>query len=217
MNQAAGRKTLGTAGAIASAILVSASCLGSLNINIYTTGKLTVAAAQHGYLPKVLAGKDPKLSVQQINDAPRSTSRECRRQKVARWATAFLGQDAFQNTPRAAMGFNASIACIYALLGTFGALTTFIGLAEYTFYFLTVGGALVLRWTQPQLPRPYRSPLWMPVLFTLVSFLLVIRGGLFAPVQAIVLIILVTCGFALQRYKRQRERTTERIVIDGSN
>ena len=191
---------------------------------MFTTGKLTVAAAQHGYLPKILAGKGPKLSVQQIDNAPRSTSWERRLQKVSRWATNFLGQDAFQNTPVAAMGFNASIACIYALLGTFGALTTFVGLAEYMFYFLTVGGALVLRWAQPQLPRPYRSPLWMPILFTLVSFLLVIRGGLFAPIQATMLIILVVCGFSLQWYKRRLERATEQLVqgspgmmIDGGD
>ena len=149
--------------------------------------------------------------MQQVDDAPRRTSWERRLQKVSLWATTFLGQDAFQNTPVAAMGFNASIACIYALLGTFGGLTTFVGLAEYMFYFLTVGGALALRWTQPQLSRPYRSPLWMPILFTLVSFLLVIRGGLFAPVQAIVLIVLVICGFSMQWYKRRRERAAEQL------
>ena len=55
MSQAVGRKALGSAGAIIFVILVSASCLGVLNIDIYSGGILTEAAAQRGYLPGFLA------------------------------------------------------------------------------------------------------------------------------------------------------------------
>lgn len=46
---------MGPVGAIIFVILVSASCLGVLNIDIYSGGILTETAAQHGYLPRILA------------------------------------------------------------------------------------------------------------------------------------------------------------------
>lgn len=50
-----GRKALGPTGVIVFVILVSASCLGVLNIDIYSGGILTETAARHGYLPRFLA------------------------------------------------------------------------------------------------------------------------------------------------------------------
>lgn len=49
---------MGTIGGLIFAILVSASCLGVLNIDVYTSGILVVASARHGYLPAFLI--DPK-------------------------------------------------------------------------------------------------------------------------------------------------------------
>lgn len=45
---------MGTIGGLMFAILVSASCLGVLNIDVYTSGILVVASARHGYLPAFL-------------------------------------------------------------------------------------------------------------------------------------------------------------------
>ncbi|MCJ1269327.1 hypothetical protein MMC22_009219 [Lobaria immixta] len=53
---AVGRQTLGNIGGLIFAILVSASCLGVLNIDVYTTGILTVTSARRGYLPMILIG-----------------------------------------------------------------------------------------------------------------------------------------------------------------
>lgn len=55
-SQAVGRQTLGNIGGLIFAILVSASCLGVLNIDVYTTGILTVTSARRGYLPMILVG-----------------------------------------------------------------------------------------------------------------------------------------------------------------
>lgn len=52
--QAVGRKSLGPFGGPLFGILVSISCLGSLNTNIYATGKLVDAAAELGYMPRLL-------------------------------------------------------------------------------------------------------------------------------------------------------------------
>jgi len=43
---------LGAAGGLVFAVLVSIACAGSLNANIFTTGRFTESAAHKGYIPK---------------------------------------------------------------------------------------------------------------------------------------------------------------------
>ena len=38
-------------------LIVSASCLGALNANVFATGRLCVAASKQDYFPKVLANR----------------------------------------------------------------------------------------------------------------------------------------------------------------
>ena len=38
-------------------LIVSASCLGALNANVFATGRLCVAASQQDYAPRVLANR----------------------------------------------------------------------------------------------------------------------------------------------------------------
>lgn len=51
---AVGRKTFGSIGGLFFAVLVSVSCLGSINANMFITGKLIVAAAEQNYMPRAL-------------------------------------------------------------------------------------------------------------------------------------------------------------------
>lgn len=67
-------------------------------------------------------------------------------------------------------------------------LLTLNGLAEYTFFFLTVLAAIILRFREPDLHRPVKPLLIIPVLFAIVSALVVVRGAVFAPVQTAVLV-----------------------------
>lgn len=61
-------------------------------------------------------------------------------------------------------------------------------MAEYTFFFLTVVGDIVLRFREPDLARPYKPPIILPILFCVVSGFVVVRGAVFAPVQFAVLL-----------------------------
>jgi amino acid transporter len=56
-------------------------------------------------------------------------------------------------------------------------------MAEYTFFFLTVVGDVILRFREPGLERPYKPPIVVPLLFCIVSGFVVVRGAVFAPVQ----------------------------------
>ncbi len=43
----------GAPGGTVYSLVVSASCLGSLNANVFTTGRLIVAASKNHYIPKI--------------------------------------------------------------------------------------------------------------------------------------------------------------------
>lgn len=73
-------------------------------------------------------------------------------------------------------------------------LLTLNGLAEYAFFFLTVLGAIILRFREPELPRPVKPLIFVPIIFAVISGFVVVRGAVFAPVQAIVLLAIWCIG-----------------------
>lgn len=86
------------------------------------------------------------------------------------------------------------ITLIYILTGSFRALLTFVGMAEWVFYVSTVVGLLILRRREPQLERPYRPTVVLPVTFVIVGTLVIVRSAMFAPVQSGVLAGLLILG-----------------------
>jgi amino acid transporter len=106
------------------------------------------------------------------------------------------------DAPINAIILSTALGAIYILLGNFRALLTFNGLGEYTFFFLTVLGAIILRYRQPGLARPYKPLILIPVIFALVSGFVVVRGAAFAPTQALILVALWALGLAF--YWNQR-------------
>jgi solute carrier family 7 (L-type amino acid transporter), member 9/15 len=95
------------------------------------------------------------------------------------------------------------VSAVYILLGNMRILLTLNGLAEYTFFFLTVLGAIILRFREPELKRPVKPFILIPILFALVSGFVVVRGAVFAPIQAAILIGIWAVG-AIFYYVRRR-------------
>jgi L-type amino acid transporter 9 len=89
------------------------------------------------------------------------------------------------------------ITLVYILTGSFRALLTFVGMAEWVFYVSTVVGLLILRRREPQLERPYRPTVVLPVAFVIAGTLVIIRSAMFAPVQSVVLAGLLVVGAAI--------------------
>lgn len=86
------------------------------------------------------------------------------------------------------------ITLIYISTGSFRALLTFVGMAEWVFYVSTVIGLLILRHREPHLERPYRPTVILPVVFVIVGTLVIVRSAMFAPVQSGVLAGLLLVG-----------------------
>ena len=86
------------------------------------------------------------------------------------------------------------ITLMYIFTGSFRALLTFVGMAEWVFYVSTVIGLLILRRREPQLERPYKPTILLPVTFVIVGTLVIVRSAIFAPVQSGVLASLLILG-----------------------
>jgi solute carrier family 7 (L-type amino acid transporter), member 9/15 len=142
------------------AILVCLVVAGSLLGNSFVASRMAVAAAHNTWLPSFLG------LVGQFTSKSISTS----------------------DAPLNALLLSSVLSTFYILFGNFRALLTFNGLGEYSFFFLTALGALVLRYREPELRRPYRPWVVVPGIFVVVSGFVVVRGAIFAPVQAGVLV-----------------------------
>jgi L-type amino acid transporter 9 len=94
--QTAGQNVLGRFGAVIFALLVSVACLGSININVFTTARLTISAVSKGYLPKLLSGEGHSQNGQpqdrQLQDAPRDRS-------LSSKLLSLFGEGPFWQTP----------------------------------------------------------------------------------------------------------------------
>lgn len=108
------------------------------------------------------------------------------------------------DAPLNAIVLNTVLSAVFIFLGDFRSLLTFNGLGEYTFFFLTVLGAVVLRFREPGLRRPYRPLLAVPIIFTLVSGFVLVRGAVFAPVPALVLVVVWAVGVLFYVVRRKR-------------
>lgn len=174
-------RLIGPAGGIIAATLVCLVVAGALLGNSFIAGRMAVAAANKSWLPGVLG---------------------------------LVGQFSSKPTPISDAPFNALLlstvlSTIYILFGDFRALLTFNGLGEYSFFFPTTLGALILRWREPELKRPYRPWVVVPGIFVVVSGFVVLRGAIFAPVQAGSLVGVWVVGI-LFWLVRQRSQTQTR-------
>ncbi|GAB1310670.1 Solute carrier family 7 protein [Madurella fahalii] len=184
-------RLLGPAFGIVAAIFICLVVAGSLLGNSFVAGRMAVAAAKQNWLPNLLSvvgrvGTQPDHNEHVSADSQKTSD---------------------SDAPINAIILSTILSALYILLGNFRALLTFNGLGEYTFFFLAVVGAIVLRYREPHLERPYRPFVAIPIVFALVSGFVVVRGAVFAPTQAFVLVGLWTLGLAFYLVQRRyRER-----------
>jgi solute carrier family 7 (L-type amino acid transporter), member 9/15 len=156
--------------------------LGSLLGNSFVAGRMTVAASNARWIPRIL-GTVGHLGRFKLSSASKFSG-ITDEVNVDREAEVEEGGDA----PINAVLLSALLASIYILFGNMRILLTLNGLAEYAFFFLTVVGAIILRFRDPSLARPVKPFIGIPVVFALISGFVVVRGAVFAPAQAGVLV-----------------------------
>ena len=83
-----------------------------------------------------------------------------------------------RGTPVNAIAIFALIACTFAISGTYQDNLTYVGFVGQLFMALTVFGLIVLRRREPDLPRPFRVPLYPIVPLLYVTILVWYLGNL---------------------------------------
>ncbi|KAG9232112.1 amino acid transporter-like protein [Amylocarpus encephaloides] len=195
-----GNKVFGPVGSLILALIVSASCFGALNATTFTSGRLVYVAGKEGYLPKIFG----RIGVS--NDQVASTRLRTRSWVSKRLAKMFGDEETgLFYTPIWAMVLNASLTTLYILVGEFGTLVTFYGVAGYTFYFMTVLGLIVLRVREPNLERPYRTWITTPIIFCCVNLFLLSRAVLAEPIKTLIVVTFIVAGVPVY-YLRLRGR-----------
>lgn len=196
-----GSVVFGPIGSFVFAIIVSASCLGALNATAFTSGRLVYAAGKEGFLPEILGRIGMPCTSEDSGTRLRTPSR------AGKILLRFIGDEhgSLGFTPINAMVFNALLCSAYIIVGEFGTLITFYGVAGYTFYFLTVLGLIVLRVREPYLERPYRTWISTPIIFCCVSLFLLSRAVFRQPIQTLIVLGFVVLGVGVY-YWRVRGR-----------
>ncbi|PBP17684.1 putative amino acid transporter protein [Diplocarpon rosae] len=202
-----GGKVFGPIGSLIFALIVSASCFGSLNAGTFTSGRLVYAAGQEGLLPAVFG----QIGVGN-NAEPRANTMRTRNWFSKTLARLFGDDEAgLFFTPVNAMVLNAALTAFYILVGEFGTLVTFYGVAGYTFYFFTVLGLIILRVREPKLERPYRTWITTPIIFCCVSLFLLSRAVFAEPLQTVIVLLFIVAGIPLYYWRiRGRDQGLKR-------
>ena len=203
-----GSVVFGRIGSLVLAIIVAGSCFGALNATTFTSGRLVYAAGKEGFLPGFLG----HIGMPGMREP---SNRLQRRSWASKTLTRLIGDNegGFGFTPINAMLFNAILCAAYIVVGEFGTLVTFYGVAGYTFYFVTVLGLIVLRVREPYLERPYRTWISTPIIFCCVSLFLLSRAIFAKPAQTLIVIAFVAAGVPVYFWRvkgRGRKKGEER-------
>jgi APA family basic amino acid/polyamine antiporter len=111
--------------------------------------------------------------------------------------------------PVAAVLMQAGWACVLAASGTYDQLTDYVIFASWIFYGLATSAVFVLRFREPDLPRPYKTlgyPV-VPLVFVMVAAWLVVNTLVNRPVESVSGLILIALGLPVYWYFRSAKTT----------
>jgi basic amino acid/polyamine antiporter, APA family len=98
---------------------------------------------------------------------------------------------------------------LLALSGNYDRLTDYALFALCIFYVLNAAAVLLLRRQSPDAERPYRVPLFLPVIFILLMSAILINTLLTATLQSLIGLSFIALGIPFYRY--WASRTPEKI------
>ncbi|KAK0622616.1 amino acid/polyamine transporter I, partial [Immersiella caudata] len=147
---------LGRAGSIVYAVAICLSILGTLNVKMFTAGRLTQAAAERGYLP---------LMMKTVGDVSRKKDDDNNETDDALLPTQ-------PTRPISGIVFNSLVTSAFVLAGDVSSLVSLMGIIEYAVVFMTLIGLLYLRLrAKPDTETPDNRPI-LKVPFVLIPIAL---------------------------------------------
>lgn len=112
------------------------------------------------------------------------------------------------SSPYNAIWLIVILACLYALTGQFNLLTDLTIFVVWAFYVLTFIGVIILRKKQPNLPRPYKVPLYpvIPILAILGGLFVVINQVITSPLISLGGIVITLIGLPVFSYSSRKNK-----------
>ncbi|KAG0379559.1 hypothetical protein BGX24_012671 [Mortierella sp. AD032] len=102
-----------------------------------------------------------------------------------------------RRTPIAALGLQAVMTTIMILGGTFSTLVNFYSVAAWLFYLSSILGLLYLRYHEPNLKRPFKVWMVVPIMFTFLGLFLFLMPFVRAPLESCLSMVIVLAGLPL--------------------
>ncbi|XP_035829641.1 b(0,+)-type amino acid transporter 1-like [Aplysia californica] len=103
-----------------------------------------------------------------------------------------------RNTPMPAVYFTMAVSMCLIIPGDLSTLIDFFSFASWLFYGLTTTALLILRVTEPNMERPYKVPLPVPILVLVASIYLVVAPIIQNPgVQFVYAVIFILVGLVV--------------------
>jgi APA family basic amino acid/polyamine antiporter len=112
------------------------------------------------------------------------------------------------HTPSVSILALSAWAALLVLSGRYDQLFTYVIFASWILYGMTTAAVIVLRRKRPDLPRPYRTigyP-WVPAVFVLVAFVLVLSTLIDSPRESLMGIALIILGLPFYFYWKNKRR-----------
>lgn len=109
--------------------------------------------------------------------------------------------------PRVAVLAQTALTLVLLLTSTFEQVLVYTQFALLACSFLTVAGTIVLRWRQPDLPRPFRVPLYPlpPVLFLAISAFAMVYTATVRPLEAACGLLTLLLGLVIYAFVSTRK------------
>uniref|UniRef100_A0A6M2DWE8 Putative amino acid transporter n=1 Tax=Xenopsylla cheopis TaxID=163159 RepID=A0A6M2DWE8_XENCH len=97
-------------------------------------------------------------------------------------------------TPTPSLVFLSALSLIMLCTTDVLVLITYCSIVESTFITLSVSSVLYLRWKKPEMLRPIKVSLWIPIVFVIICFLLVVVPCYVAPYEVGIGILITLTG-----------------------
>lgn len=176
-----GEVAMGQAGIIVIPILVICSAFGATNASIYSNSRLIAASAEEGILlPKVLAKSVQlfnKTNVATSNNNSIASSSSSSLNGTAAAPAATTTTETFSegsDAPVNSLILTCILTCGFCWVPELDTLIDISSFIQCIFTFLAVAGLIVLRYTHPEMHRPFRVFTPCAYLFCLVTLGLII-------------------------------------------
>ncbi|XP_022082358.1 Y+L amino acid transporter 2-like isoform X2 [Acanthaster planci] len=100
-----------------------------------------------------------------------------------------------RKTPLPSLLFTCALSILYVFVETIETLLNYFSFMTWLAIGVAVAGQIYLRWAKPDLPRPIKFNIILPITFVLACLFLVVMGTIAAPMDTLIGILITLTGF----------------------